>query len=71
MENEQMINRDGTYFLQLPYLNSDQNPRVVSISSFDAEMLKNAKTHNIIHSDGNCYVVYPIVEPTPNIKYQH
>lgn len=65
------FDRQGIYFLQLPYLNEDGNPRTVRLnSSFDAEQLVTAKTHCCARADTHSFVVTPIVAPQSNVEYQ-
>lgn len=54
--------KSNVYFLQLPYLNSEGNAKVVEIGHHDAVNLAGYEgTHRVLHSDGKCYVVTPKV----------
>lgn len=60
---------DTMYLLQLPYLNDNGAPVVVCIRKYDAENLRDNKTHKLLASDG-VVVVTPIAAAVTNHAFQ-
>ena len=61
---------NAIYLLQLPYLNEDGKPVVITINKYDAEMLRDNGSHKFLKGVENLFVVTPRQAAATNVTFQ-